>query len=100
MKRLVLLFLFVIPLFCAAQKKHGQARIDSLLAELPKMKEDTNAVRVLNNISIEYAIINPDEGIKYAKQELALAQKIGDRRGEASAYICFGNNYMNRGDYP
>ncbi len=35
-----------------AQPKTGQARLDSLLAELPRAKPDTNRVKLLNLISI------------------------------------------------
>ena len=37
-----------------AQPKTGQARLDSLLAELPRAKPDTNRVKLLNDISNAY----------------------------------------------
>ncbi len=89
-----------LPHRAAAQKKQGQARLDSLLAEAPKMAEDTAAVRLMTYISAMYQNINPDEGLKWAARELALAQKLGWRAGEGFAYNDFGNNYNNKGAYP
>ncbi len=98
-------FLLAIALFCApaalfAQKKQGQARLDSLLAEMPKMREDTAGAKLMNDLSGMYYNINPDEGLKWAEKELALAQKIGWQMGEANAYNDFGNNYQLKGAYP
>ena len=41
----------------------GQARIDSLLTELPNAKKDTNHVNLLQQISFGLYSINPDKGI-------------------------------------
>ncbi|MDZ4756535.1 MAG: hypothetical protein SGJ10_00165, partial [Bacteroidota bacterium] len=43
----------------ASAQKEGQALIDSLLVQLPKAKEDTNKVKMLNGISFNYYSINP-----------------------------------------
>ncbi len=71
----------------------GQARIDSLLAELPKAKEDTNKVKLLRNLSLGYVDSNPDEGLKYGQQELELATKLDWKKGIACANYDLGKNY-------
>ena len=54
----------------------GQARIDSLLKELPKMKEDTNAVNLLSTLSWELYSTNSDKGIEFGLQGVELAKKL------------------------
>ncbi len=82
-----------------AQPKTGQARLDSLLAELPRAKPDTNRVKLLNQISFTYATMNPTEGLNYANQALALARQLKWKKGVASSYSMLGNFYKNQSDY-
>ncbi len=100
--RLVLIcFLFCSGLRPAfAQPKTGQARLDSLLAELPRTKPDTNRVKLLNLISTNYSRINPNEGINYANQSLVLARQLTWKKGMAYAYTILGNNHAGKSDYP
>ena len=100
MKLIALCFLLLSFLGGAAQPRQGQALLDSLLNETPHMREDTMAVLLLDNISYEYCRINPNEGLAYAEKELALARKIGWKRGEAMAYNEYGINYLNKAAYP
>src|ERR1043165_3407678 len=100
MRRLFALLILLVPLSSMAQPKQGQARLDSLLAEVPKMKEDTNGVRLLHYLTLGYTEIDPNEGLAFARQELDLARKIGLRKDEASAHNDFGLNYLNMAAYP
>jgi tetratricopeptide (TPR) repeat protein len=77
----------------------GQAKIDSLMKELPKMKDDTNGVNLLSYLSYYYSSINPDEGIKYGEQGLILTKKIKWKQGEANCNNNLGVNYMNKSDF-
>ncbi len=88
----------VAPSF--AQSKTGQARLDSLLTELPRAKPDTNHVNLLNRISNIYSRINPNEGINYANQSLVLARRLTWKKGMAYAYVILGINYASKSDYP
>jgi adenylate cyclase len=97
----LILMAFICYLASAnAQKPEGQALLDSMLAELPMAKEDTNKVNLLNDLSWDYAQINPDEGIKYGLQGLALAEQLGWKKGIAKADNNLGNNYQSKSDYP
>ncbi len=101
MPRLVLICLLLLaysPTF--AQPKAGQVRLDSLLAELPRAKPDTNRVKLLNAISTYSRINNPNEGINYANQSLVLARQLTWKKGMAYAYSSLGGNYINKSDYP
>lgn len=83
----------------SAQKKQGQARIDSLLAQFPKIKSDTARIRLLISISSEYSYINSDEGIKAGNKALALAEKLNWQKGKADAMNAIGTNYEGKSDY-
>ena len=100
MKKSILLFTFLlIPYLKAFTQIRGQPVIDSLLLVLPKSKEDTNKVNILSAISYNYPYINPDEGLKYGKQALELAEKLKWERGIAAASYSIGANYANRSEY-
>ena len=81
-------------------QKQGQTLIDSLLQELPKAKEDTNKVNLLNDLSSDYKRINPDEGIKYGQMGLELAAKLDWKKGIANANNRIGLNYISKSDNP
>ena len=78
----------------------GKAKIDSLLKELPKQKDDTNKVKLLNDLSLDHSYINTDEGIKYGEQCLELATKLAWKKGIAMANNSIGVNYKIRSDDP
>ncbi len=98
--RILLTALWLLPLVLHAQKKQGQARLDSLLAVVGKMGEDTAAVELMDGIGAMYSHINPDEGLKWAQRALTLARKLGWQSGEARACNNLGNNYQSMGAYP
>jgi tetratricopeptide (TPR) repeat protein len=95
MKNLIILLIafFLVKNISFAQL-HGKAKIDSLLNELPKMKEDTNGVNLLSNIAVSYTEINPEEGLNYIQRGLNLSKKIGWQRGFAKLYLNLGNIYL------
>jgi len=90
-------FLLLLVIVCTSWQSHaqlqGQSLIDSLVTRLPKAKEDTSKVMMLNDIGLTYYSINPDEGLKYGKQGLALAEKLKWKRGVAYAYKVIAGNY-------
>ena len=78
----------------------GQGRIDSLLVQLPKAHDDTNKVKLLIDLSHTYYSINPDEGLKFGKQGLALAEKLDWKKGIGNACRTIAGNYgFGKSDY-
>ena len=64
------LFLLAITLIITINQRifaqqHCQAKIDSVLLEIPKANNDTNLVNLHTNLAFKYYAINPDEDIKY-----------------------------------
>lgn len=98
---IITVFLFIAGMGeLSAQKLTGQARIDSFLKELPSAKEDTNKVKLLDDLSYAYNGIDPALGLKYAQDALSLAQTLQYKRGIALAYGNIGVNNMALSDYP
>ena len=93
MKTPYLFILLLLSSFSSVAQKVDQPLIDSLLTELPKAKEDTNKVRLLDKLSFTYSNINPAEGLRYAAQTRELAQQLKWENGLALANTDFGMNY-------
>lgn len=91
--------LFLSLCLCCAAQKQGQPLLDSLCALLPQSAEDTNKVKLLNKISNTYVYINTEEGLKYGRTALELAQRQSWSRGIADAYATIGSNYANKANY-
>jgi adenylate cyclase len=101
----MLRFLFIVSfVLCLCPgvyaQLRGQARIDSMVKELPKQKEDTNKVKLLSSLSFNYSTINTSDGLKFGQQGLDLATKLGWGRGIVHAFLAIGINYETRFDYP
>ena len=101
MKKFILLLIITI---CAGKQSlaqlQGQDRIDSLLSQLPKANEDTNKVKLLIDLSHTYYSINPDEGLNFGKQGLALAEKLNWKKGTGNACRTIAGNYgFGKSDY-
>jgi len=82
------------------QPLQGQAKIDSLLKELPNAKNDTNHVNLLYYLCFEFGEINPNKGIEYGELGLKLSKKIKWDKGEANIYNSLGVNYISKSNYP
>lgn len=90
MKKLLLIIL-LLPAAVFAQTK----RVDSLKKILAKTPADTNRVNLLNDIGDGLILFDAGEGIKYAKQAMALSNKLGFKKGLAYAYLNRGQMYFN-----
>jgi tetratricopeptide (TPR) repeat protein len=98
LKYITLLVLLLSSLQATAQLK-GQARIDSLEAELINAKGDTNEVNILSTLSFYYYTIDTDRGIEFGNKSLNLAQQIKWKKGESNANNSLGVNYYAKSDF-
>ncbi|MCF8449807.1 MAG: hypothetical protein K9G49_08050 [Taibaiella sp.] len=96
----ILLLVAMLHSIYSYAQSHGGFSLDSMLLELPKQKEDTNKVNLLVNLSYSYCDFNQDTGIKFGLSGLALAKKLGWKKGMADAYNRIGCNYDNKPDGP
>lgn len=99
-KLLPLAFIIIIVYPAQAQRLRGQARIDSLTAELTKATTDTHKIFLMSQLSFDYSTRNPEQGIEYGTQALKLAQKTGWEKGIADARYYRGANFIYTARYP
>src|SRR3990172_5624082 len=73
--------------------------IDSLQKSLLTAKEDTNKVKLLNDISKFYLYYLPPKATRYADEALALSNKLNFKNGIAESYLNLGYACYRRDDY-
>ncbi len=102
MNKLILILTLLTSLNAHA-KEEGKYVADSmtkvLLSDRYRSMNDTDKAELLGYLSYALHSIDPDKGINYAQQALALAQKMHWRHGIAAAYCYLGDNYDGRSDY-
>ena len=100
MRKLIILFvIFFATVNISFAQLTGEALIDSLKAELPKAKQDTNHVNLLHQISFAFNSIDPDKGIEYGEKGLELANKLSWKEGVGRYYSTLGGGFMDKSDY-
>lgn len=78
----------------------GQARLDSLVSRLAACRvEDTNKVKLLNDLSFYYQYDHPETGLQYGQQSVVLAQRLHWDKGIAAATADIGHNYFRKSDF-
>ncbi len=85
----------IITLLFFSLSLPGQNRIDSLLSLAKNNSADTNKVNVLNELAMEFRNNDPDTSIYFAKQALALAEKLKYDKGRGEAYLWLGTSVTN-----
>jgi hypothetical protein len=83
-KNLAFSFLFQL-LFAVHGDAQYQRYFDSLKNDLKTARNDTSMVSKLNLLC--YAALEPAEQMDFAQRALALAQKVGYKKGEADALV-------------
>jgi adenylate cyclase len=100
MKKLVLFIFTIISLSRALFAQDGsQTVVDSLRQELEIVNTDSGKVKILIALSKQYIYLNTDEGIRYGKQALELAEQLSLPEYIANANSVIGSNYVNKADY-
>ncbi len=77
----------------------NQKKIDSLLRVLPAAKEDTNKVKLLDDLSWEISYNSLKDGVTYAEQASKLAEHLHYYPGLSHAYHDLGSIYIDMGDF-
>ncbi len=86
----IIVFAMLLLSSPVSARKQGQELIDSLVLVIGKMKPDTTKAYLLASIGNEYSSIDPDKGLSYTNQALALSTTIGWDKGIATAYNILG----------
>ena len=98
--RLLVIYVFSLAPTVIHAQSQQQLHIDSLQNILQSLANDTNKVKVLNDISVSYFPMDPSTGILFGEQGLALAQKLHWPKGIATAYHSLGSNYLTENNFP
>ncbi len=96
MRHLFLLICFLAGSLLTAQTNNPI--VDSLLIEVKKSKTVSTKTDLLIEISKQYRNLNPNEGIKYGNEALALATKNNLSQQTIFAMVSISDNYYNLGD--
>ena len=72
--------------------------LDSLVRELPKFRNDTSKINLLSKIGYTCDVVSPDSAINFIKEEMALSQELGFRKGIADAHRQYGFYYRYKKD--
>ncbi len=83
----------------AYAQEHGQGRIDSIDRVVAGSREDTQKVKLLSELSFSYQNTDPASGLKYGNMGLALARKLGWKKGMAICYSNIALNYTTTADF-
>ena len=90
MNRVLILISFLFTVNFSFSQKQGQALIDSIEQELPKIKEDTTKAKAMYKIAATYYSVNLDNCIQQANQGLKFSEKINYKRGVANFLMLIG----------
>ncbi|HEY4286304.1 MAG TPA: tetratricopeptide repeat-containing sensor histidine kinase [Puia sp.] len=85
MKSILLAFLVFLVNGVSAQK-NGQSLIDSLVAGLPALKEDSDKVKAYGRVAATYMQVDQQKGFNFIDSGLQLSEKLHWKKGIANLY--------------
>jgi tetratricopeptide (TPR) repeat protein len=99
--KLIKMVVLFSALCFGAEHSFAQSRLlDSLRKLLPGSADDTNKVKLLNNMSVKFRQAGLfDSSLAKAKASLRLAGQLSYQRGVARAYNSLGNTNQSKGNY-
>lgn len=90
--------LFSLLLYFAPGAKAQSPYVDSLLQELKIAKNDTNKVKLLNELCWELAYLKTEDAIQYGKNSISLSRKLKYPGGESTGHYYLSRIYLDYGD--
>lgn len=100
MKKLTVLFLFYLTLFCNQVILAQENNEEILLASLKITPDDTNKVYIYQNLAyINYQKSKFSDAQNYAESAVSLADKLDFKEGKAKAHFTLGDIYKEKREY-
>ena len=93
------LILFVYVFFLSFNTHAQDEHVDSLIAIIETLKNDSTKVNALNELSYSIWDTKPDLSIMYAIEAMELAEEIEFKKGIAFALKNIGIAYFAKSDY-
>ena len=100
MKNLVFTLLALFVFSVTHAQKEGKALIDSLLAELPTMNDDSNKVKILAKLSSNLQNYDLNLGVEYGEEALKLSRNLDYEFGIGISELSIARNYFQIGKIP
>jgi signal transduction histidine kinase len=100
-KRITLLFFYLS--ICTLSNTYSQTfkeTIDSMLGNLEAVTDHRGRVDILNEVAYSYRRLSPDSVLLYSNRAIALANKIGYKKGLSFAYKNKGIGFYKLGIAP
>ena len=91
--------LFSLLLYFAPGAKAQNPYVDSLLQELKIAKNDTNKVKLLNDLCWEVKSYKTEDAIRYAKNSIKLSKELNYLSGESAGNYYLSDIHYNHGDF-
>ncbi len=98
MKKILVLFTFLINSFCFSQDNFTQKKLDSIETSLSKVKNDSIKLSMLLGLGRDYALNANERNIEFNQKSIALAQKLNRPFSIAEAYANYGMYYERIND--
>lgn len=96
----VILVILILNCFCLVSRGQNTSQIDSLVNLLTNHEEeDSLKLNLLVKLAKLNREINPDEGLKYGKQALSLAQQLGREEQKALSHYFIGQSYHHSNQF-
>jgi len=99
MKKKLILFTLLFTLLNNTLFSSENRGIDSLKQIVKQQKTDSSLCYWMDVLAKDYANVNPDSGIYYAKKSLEIAEKINNYGFQIDAYVSLGIIYRERGEF-
>ncbi|MBL4755672.1 MAG: tetratricopeptide repeat protein [Flavobacteriales bacterium] len=77
---------------------YGQTQLDNLESRL-QSASGVDKIKVLNQLSQNHLVKDPNKSVEYGKKALKLAREAGEIGEESTAHIHLGHAYSKLGDY-
>ncbi|MBZ0181862.1 MAG: PAS domain S-box protein [Melioribacteraceae bacterium] len=94
---IIFCFYFTINVKAEYKPYRFSEKVDSLIILQSQLNNDTNKVKLLNEISWHLVVINADSSISYGKAALNLASSLNWEKGKGEAYNNIGESLRFKG---
>lgn len=99
MRKFLTILVIITSINTVPAQKKGKEKLDSLISELPKAKEDTNKVKLFRKISHAYRRTDYKMALEYMKKSESLSSRLNYKDGISESNYGLGNIYMDHSDF-
>ncbi|KAA5535485.1 adenylate/guanylate cyclase domain-containing protein [Paenimyroides baculatum] len=98
MKKIIVLFVFLISTFGFSQDKYIQIKLDSLEVKLHKAKNDSEKLNISLGLGKDYAVYSNKKNFEFNEDAIKLAEKLNKPIAIAEAYANISTFHEGKND--